>query len=99
MVCRAGQTCLIQFNLLYGSQNKTLTPDRYPLCESTRGKDLYDYIEEHCQIQANRFKLYLSSAGKLVSNYIFFHFSLLLIILFVYKLIMFQLIIRLTYLE
>ncbi|XP_076171175.1 ubiquitin carboxyl-terminal hydrolase 47-like isoform X2 [Ptiloglossa arizonensis] len=66
MVCRAGQTCLIQFNLLYGSQNKTLTPDRYPLCESTRGKDLYDYIEEHCQIQANRFKLYLSSAGKLI---------------------------------
>ncbi|XP_076622356.1 ubiquitin specific protease 47 [Colletes latitarsis] len=66
MVCRAGQTCLIQFYLLDGAQDETLTPDRYPLCESTCGKDLYDYIEKHCQIQANRFKLYLSSAEKLI---------------------------------
>ncbi|XP_053971418.1 ubiquitin carboxyl-terminal hydrolase 47 isoform X2 [Hylaeus anthracinus] len=66
MVCRAGQTCLIQFDLLFGSQDKTLTPDRYPLRESTRGKDLYDYIKEHCHIQADRFKLFLSSAGRLI---------------------------------
>lgn len=72
MVCRAGQTCQIQFNLFHGAKDKIPPTDRLPLRESTRGKDLYDYIEEHCQIQPDSFKLYLLSTGKLVSNLFLF---------------------------
>lgn len=77
MVCRAGQICFIQCSLS-GFKDK-FTSDRLLLHESTRGEELYVYIEEHCQIPQDSFQLYLVSAGKLVSN-ILFHFFVSLLI-------------------
>ncbi|XP_076764175.1 ubiquitin specific protease 47 [Xylocopa sonorina] len=64
MVCRAGQICTIDFSLFFGT-SEPLT-DRLLLRESTRGKDVYDFIEEKCQIQPDTFRLYLVSGLKMI---------------------------------
>ncbi|XP_076386185.1 ubiquitin specific protease 47 isoform X2 [Megachile rotundata] len=62
MVCIIGQPCLIDFNLYHGAKDKNLSNIKFVLSESTRGKELYNYIQELGQIQPDSFKLYLVSA-------------------------------------
>nr|XP_034183817.1 ubiquitin carboxyl-terminal hydrolase 47 [Osmia lignaria]XP_034183826.1 ubiquitin carboxyl-terminal hydrolase 47 [Osmia lignaria]XP_034183833.1 ubiquitin carboxyl-terminal hydrolase 47 [Osmia lignaria]XP_034183840.1 ubiquitin carboxyl-terminal hydrolase 47 [Osmia lignaria]XP_034183850.1 ubiquitin carboxyl-terminal hydrolase 47 [Osmia lignaria]XP_034183856.1 ubiquitin carboxyl-terminal hydrolase 47 [Osmia lignaria]XP_034183865.1 ubiquitin carboxyl-terminal hydrolase 47 [Osmia lignaria] len=66
MVCIAGLPCVIKFNLYNGAKDKNLSNIEFVLNESTRGRDLYDYIQECGQIQPDSFKLYLLSSEVMI---------------------------------
>ncbi|XP_017893324.1 ubiquitin carboxyl-terminal hydrolase 47 isoform X2 [Ceratina calcarata] len=58
MICKADQTYLIPCDVLMMGN---LPSRKVPVRISTRVKELYDYIEEQCQMQQDRFNLYLCS--------------------------------------
>lgn len=66
MVCIISEPCWIDFNLYHGAKDKNLANIEFILRESTRGKELYDFIQELGQIQPDSFKLYLLSAGEVI---------------------------------
>lgn len=70
MVCIASLPCLIKFNLYNGAKDKNLPNIEFILNGSTRGRDLYDYVQECGQIQPDSFKLYLLSSEVMVSIYV-----------------------------
>ncbi|XP_076286396.1 ubiquitin specific protease 47 isoform X2 [Lasioglossum baleicum] len=59
-------SCPIEFFLPHGTVNSNVTNSSYTLVSTTSVKNLYEYIEKHYQIQADNFKLYLGSPGKLI---------------------------------
>ncbi|XP_076649959.1 ubiquitin specific protease 47 isoform X2 [Halictus rubicundus] len=59
-------SCPIEFFLPHGTVHKNITNSSYTLVSTTSVKNLYEYIEKHYQIQADNFKLYLGSPGKLI---------------------------------
>jgi len=66
MVCKAGektQVCVVQFNMPFEASHKLCTSDKFPLHESTRVKDLYNYIEEHYHMQPDSFRLLLCTSS------------------------------------
>ncbi|CAK9829042.1 Ubiquitin carboxyl-terminal hydrolase 47 [Anthophora retusa] len=63
MVCKTvGRTCMIQFNVF----GETSPSESFVLHKSHTGKNVHDYIENHCGMQADTFSLYLSISGVMI---------------------------------